>query len=66
MLDLVGGLLGDLLDLARAEGTLRADATALDVRLLFVAARASRQVDADAWKRVIAVMIDGLAAKSQP
>jgi AcrR family transcriptional regulator len=51
-----------LLELARAQGTIREDASALDVRLLFVAARASRQVDRDAWQRVFALMLDGLAA----
>jgi AcrR family transcriptional regulator len=55
--------IGELLDLARAEGTLRVDANAQDVRLIFVAARASREVHVDAWKRVLVVMIDGLAAK---
>jgi AcrR family transcriptional regulator len=55
--------IGALLDLARSEGTLRADATGLDIRLIFVAARASRQLDSDAWKRVLTVMIAGLAAK---
>ena len=55
-----------LLDLARAEGSLRADATALDVRLIFVAARSSRQVAVDAWKRVLDVMIDGLEARPLP
>jgi len=50
-----------LLELARAQGTIREDASALDVRLLFVAARASRQVDRDAWQRVFALMLDGLA-----
>src|SRR5579863_8547777 len=33
-----------LIDLARAEGGIRSDATAFDVRLLFMAARASRQL----------------------
>jgi AcrR family transcriptional regulator len=55
-----------LLDLARAEGTLRPDATGLDIRLIFVAVRVSREVHADAWKRVVTVMTDGLAAKPQP
>jgi AcrR family transcriptional regulator len=54
-----------LLDLARAEGTLRQDATGLDIRLIFVAVRVSREVHIDAWKRVVTVMIDGLAAKPQ-
>lgn len=58
--------IGKLLDLARSEGTLRPDATELDVRLILVAARAATQVDADAWKRVLTVMIDGLAARPQP
>jgi len=52
-----------LLDLARAEGGVRLDATAFDIRLLFVATRASRQVHDDAWQRVLELMIDGLAAK---
>ena len=52
-----------LLDLARAEGGVRPDATAFDVRLLFVATRASRQVHEDAWQRVLELMIDGLAAQ---
>jgi AcrR family transcriptional regulator len=55
-----------LLGLARAEGTLRPDASGLDVRLIFVAVRTSREVDANAWKRVVTVMLDGLAAKPQP
>jgi AcrR family transcriptional regulator len=50
-----------LVDLARAEGGIRADATALDIRMLFAATRASRQVHPDAWQRVLELMIDGLA-----
>ncbi len=52
-----------LLELARTEGSLRADASALDIRLVFVAARASRQVEAEAWQRLLVLMLDGLAAK---
>jgi AcrR family transcriptional regulator len=52
-----------LLDLARAEGGVRPDATALDIRLLFVATRASRQVHDDAWERVLELMLDGLARR---
>ena len=52
-----------LLELGKAERRVRPDATALDVRLLFIAARSSRQVDADAWKRVLELMLDGLAAQ---
>jgi AcrR family transcriptional regulator len=52
-----------LLDLARAEGGVRPDATAFDIRLLFMATRASRQLHEDAWQRVFELMIDGLAAR---
>ena len=52
-----------LVDLARTEGGIRADATAFDIRMLFTATRASRQVHPDAWQRVLELMIDGLAAK---
>jgi hypothetical protein len=50
-----------LIDLARAEGGIRADATAFDIRMVFAATRASRQVHADAWQRVLELMLDGLA-----
>ena len=52
-----------LIDLARAEGGVRADATAFDIRLLFVATRASRQAHEDAWQRVLELLLDGLAAR---
>jgi AcrR family transcriptional regulator len=52
-----------LIDLARAEGGIRADATAFDIRMIFAATRASRQVHPDAWQRVLELMIDGLAAR---
>jgi AcrR family transcriptional regulator len=51
-----------LIALARAEGSVRADASALDVRLMFAAAQASRQIGPDTWQRVFELMIDGLAA----
>jgi AcrR family transcriptional regulator len=54
-----------LVDLARAEGGIRSDATAFDIRMLFTATRASRQVHSDAWQRVLELMIDGLAAKGR-
>lgn len=50
-----------LIDLARAEGGIRPDATAVDVRMIFTATRASRQVHPDAWQRVLELMLDGLA-----
>jgi AcrR family transcriptional regulator len=52
-----------LIDLARAEGGIRPDATAFDIRMVFVATRASRQVHPDAWQRVLELMLDGLATQ---
>jgi AcrR family transcriptional regulator len=51
-----------LLDAAKAEGRLRADATALDLRLLFAATRAARELDAEAWRRMLDLGIDALRA----
>jgi hypothetical protein len=45
---------------ARAEGRLRCDASALDVRLLFTATRAAEQVEPQAWKRMLTLLIDAL------
>lgn len=55
-----------LIDLARAEGGIRPDATAFDVRMIFTATRASRQVHPDAWRRVLELMLDGLANPTRP
>jgi len=52
--------LEDLLGAAKAEGRLRPDATALDLRLLFAATRASRGLEADAWRRMLELGIDAL------
>jgi AcrR family transcriptional regulator len=49
-----------LLVAARAEGRLRADATTLDLRLLFAATRAARRVEPDQWPRMLELMIDAL------
>jgi AcrR family transcriptional regulator len=49
-----------LLAAARGEGRLRADATTLDVRLLFAATRAAKQVEPDAWQRTLSLLIDAL------
>jgi AcrR family transcriptional regulator len=54
-----------LLAAAKAEGRLRADATALDLRLLFAATRASRRFDSEAWRRMLELGIDALAADAQ-
>jgi AcrR family transcriptional regulator len=45
---------------ARAEGRLRPDATMLDLRLLFAATRAAKQVEPEAWPRMLELMIDAL------
>jgi AcrR family transcriptional regulator len=49
-----------LLDAARAEGSLRADATTLDLKLLFAATRAAKQLEPDAWPRMLELLIDSL------
>jgi AcrR family transcriptional regulator len=49
-----------LLESARAEGRLRADASTLDLRLLFAATRAAKQVEPEHWPRVLQLMIDAL------
>jgi AcrR family transcriptional regulator len=54
-----------LLDAAKAEGRLRADATALDLRLLFAATRAARGLNPQAWRRMLELGIDALAADAQ-
>jgi AcrR family transcriptional regulator len=53
-----------LLDAARTEGKLRADATALDLRLLFAATRAASLLEAGAWPRMLELGIDALRAPS--
>jgi AcrR family transcriptional regulator len=54
-----------LLDAAKAEGRLRPDATALDLRLLFAATRAARSLSAEAWRRMLELGTDALAADAQ-
>jgi AcrR family transcriptional regulator len=49
-----------LLAEARAEGRLRADATTLDLRLLFAATRSARRVEPSQWSRMLELMIDAL------
>jgi AcrR family transcriptional regulator len=51
-----------LLATARAEGRLRADATTLDLRLLFAATRAAKQVEPGQWPRMLELMLDALQA----
>jgi AcrR family transcriptional regulator len=52
-----------LLGTARDAGTLRADASARDVRLLLGAVRAVRRREPDSWRRMLEVGLDGLAAR---
>jgi AcrR family transcriptional regulator len=58
-----GRAIDALLDAARTEGRLRADATALDLRLLFAATRAAKQVEPQLWPRMLELMIDALQAR---
>ncbi len=48
---------------ARREGRLRADASTLDLKLLFAATRAAKHVEPDAWQRMLALLIDALEAR---
>ena len=52
-----------LLAAARAEGRLRADASTLDLRLLFAATRAAKQVEPGQWPRMLELMLDSLEAR---
>lgn len=52
--------LQQLLDAAKEDGAVRADATALDLRLIFAAARAAEQVETGAWRRALELGIDSL------
>ncbi len=52
--------LEELLAAARAEGRLRPDASTLDLRLLFAATRAAKQVEPAAWRRTLELFIDAL------
>lgn len=57
--------LEELIARARAEGALRADASAGDVRLLLAAVRGARRADAGPapWRRILELGLDGLAAR---
>jgi AcrR family transcriptional regulator len=56
----------ELLDAARAEGRLRSDASARDMRLLFAATRAAKQIEPEHWPRMLELMIDALDSRSRP
>ena len=59
-------LLGALVDRAKAQGSLRADATLTDILMgtlmIGAAVDATREVDQDAWRRYLAFALDGFAA----
>jgi AcrR family transcriptional regulator len=55
--------LDELLAAARTEGSVRADVDTFDIRLVFTATRAVSRVSPDAWKRMLELLIDGLAAR---
>jgi len=57
--------LESLLDAAKAEGQLRPDATAMDLRLLFAATRAARRLESGAWRRMLELGIDALRGDAQ-
>jgi AcrR family transcriptional regulator len=59
-----GEAIDALLDAARAEGRLRADATAVDLRLLFAATRAAKQVEPERWPRMLELMINALDTRA--
>jgi len=54
-----------LLAAARAEGRLRADASTLDLRLLFAATRAAVGLEPGAWRRMLELGIDALQANGR-
>lgn len=60
----VDGALERLLSAARAEGSLRADATPRDVRLLLSSTRAARHIEAGGWQRILELGLDGLRARA--
>jgi AcrR family transcriptional regulator len=54
----------ELMDRARAQGTLRADATQADVPLIMIGAGSIMRTipESDAWRRFVTLMLDGLRA----
>jgi AcrR family transcriptional regulator len=50
-----------LMAAAREQGSLRGDAAPSDVRLLLAAVRSLRRQEADGWRRILQLGIDGLA-----
>jgi AcrR family transcriptional regulator len=57
--------LEELLAAARAEGHIRMDASVDDIRLIFSATRSTQYISPDAWRRMLELLIDGLATRPQ-
>lgn len=53
-------VIGLLVAQAQAEGTVRPDATATDIRLLFAATGAAQTIEPGAWQRMLTLLLDGL------
>ena len=51
-----------LLTRAQAEGTIRADATGEDIRLMMCGLGSVMQMGGDGWRRYLTVMLDGMRA----
>jgi AcrR family transcriptional regulator len=58
--------LDQLLAAARSEGRLREDSSTLDLKLLFAATRAAKQVEPAAWQRMLTLLIDALDTRTPP
>lgn len=58
----LGAGVEELIGRARAQGTIRPDASRADVSLLFVAVRSVRAHDPSAWGRAVDLLLDGLRA----
>ena len=59
------GALEQVMEAAREEGRLRADATTADLQLLFAATRAAKRVEPEGWQRMLVLLIDGLDARPE-
>ena len=57
------GRLETLIERAKAQGTIRADATRVDLTLTIVGARAVRNVRPNDWRRMVELSLDGLRAR---
>ncbi|HEU4973653.1 MAG TPA: TetR family transcriptional regulator [Baekduia sp.] len=59
----VWALLDRLVDRAREQGDVRADASRRDVTMTIAAARAVRRLGPDDWRRMVQLALDGLRAR---